>query len=230
MLEGDVLARARQTPSDGVLFGQKQLHPESMWPCHEKLQRLGRYKEMTLASIQYRCLHDSYELTAIQLCFTNGEKTPLFETKASSAAGEMLKTIRVAQTCPIKKISVKGQSGFIDGLRLTDEKGHVIVDECWNILMKDSTEWSTYEIPAGQEIVGIYCHAKALQVIPCLGFILRAKPKASKSELLNDLTKIAGTTWSELKDRAMQEDYKEQSWFANLSAVQKSKLEDLREA
>lgn len=28
----------------------------------------------------------------------------------------------------------------------------------------------------------------------------------------------------------MQADYKEQSWFANLSAVQRGKLEDLREA
>lgn len=65
MMLGFVLERPRQTPSDAVLFGQKQLHQESIWPCHERLQRLGRYKEMKIASIRYKCLHDCYELTAI---------------------------------------------------------------------------------------------------------------------------------------------------------------------
>ena len=110
---------------------------------------MGRYKEMKIASIRYKCLHDCYELTAIQLCFTNGEKTTPFETAASQAGVETWKTIQVDQTHPIKRISVKQQSGFIDGLRLTDEEGRTIVDECWNTLMQGDETWKHYEIPAG---------------------------------------------------------------------------------
>ena len=50
---------------------------------------------------------------------------------------------------PIKKISVKQISGFIDALRLTDVIGRHIVNVCWNTLMEDDVDWQTFEIPKG---------------------------------------------------------------------------------
>ena len=70
-------------------------------------------------------------------------------------------TIKVNQESLIKKISIKQSSGFIDGLRLTDEKGRHIVDECWNTLMKDE-EWKTVDVQSDSDIVGSYCQTETL--------------------------------------------------------------------
>ena len=103
---------------------------------------------MKIDAINYKCLHNSYELTAIQICFTNGEMTPLFETNYSKEQHFELKTIKVNHTRQIKQIGVKTTSGFIDGLRLTDDQGHHVVNVCWNTLIKHEV-WSIVEVPAG---------------------------------------------------------------------------------
>lgn len=57
--------------------------------------------------------------------------------------------------------------------------------------MKDDNEWKTFDVAAGQEIVGLYCHARTLQVIPCLGFLLRPKQGARATAIEAEEAKAA---------------------------------------
>ena len=45
---------------------------------------------------------------------------------------------------------------------------------------------------------------------------------------LSDQTKISDTTWGELKESALQEEYIEQNWYKELKPDEKELLEALR--
>ena len=48
--------------------------------------------------------------------------------------------------------------------------------------------------------------------------------KKDQSEKLSDKTRIGKMTWAELKEYAMKENYKQQSWFAPLKTAEKELL------
>ena len=46
--------------------------------------------------------------------------------------------------------------------------------------------------------------------------------------MLTDQTSVGGMIWETLKVTAMEDDYREQGWFQNLSESDRRLLEDLR--
>ena len=64
-------------------------------------------KNNKLKSIRFKHKNDGGALSAIQLAFTNGEESPLFETKMAYEEMLELKTIRVDPKRVISQISIK---------------------------------------------------------------------------------------------------------------------------
>ena len=103
-------------------------------------------------------------LSAIQLEFTNGFKTPFYETEGSKEAEPPIKpkNLYVDPERTIREISmmVTGSSPtslrFIRGLRLIDEKGEFIVDYKWCASNLEG-DWTTHKVPEHHRIIGLKC-------------------------------------------------------------------------
>ena len=94
-----------------------------MYPGNEHLHRLPRYKSTRLASIIYKQVEDIGSLCAIMLVFTNGFKTPLFETLNVRNMRYDIKRINLDPKRQISRISLKVNKNapeLILGLRLID--------------------------------------------------------------------------------------------------------------
>ena len=114
-------------------------------------------KKFTLNQINYKCWDNHGALIAIQLCFTNGFKIPLFEHMLFKDSTVKMNTIQVDSTKQIRKICVKTHSrNLVCGLKLIGEDESCIIDVNWATALS-SGEWSTHSIPQGEEIIGIEC-------------------------------------------------------------------------
>ena len=121
-----------------------------------QIRRYPRDRLIKLKTIRYKQYYFG-ELAGIQFEFTNGIKTPMFETERAKRKDPLieLKTLNIDTTKTIAKICMKVSDGsYINGLRLIDNKGSYVVDVSWDDITNEG-DWVEKEIPKGQEIVGI---------------------------------------------------------------------------
>ena len=117
-------------------------------------------------------------LCGIQLEFSNGVCTPLFETHDAVRKGLELIRVDVADR-PIRKVSLNVVRGeLINGLRIFDCEDRMIV----NIVGKSASvlgSWQSKSIPAGLQIIGVKCSSRqARDSIPRVGFLLWNQQKS----------------------------------------------------
>ena len=90
--------------------------------------------------------------------------------KKESAEHDDIKSIRIKGRRTISQISIFWHHNHINGIRLKDDKGNYIVNECW---YPSTGHWETKDVPPGSEIIGIACNTKSLSFsIPHLAFLL----------------------------------------------------------
>ena len=114
---------------------------------------------MKLSKILYKEYYFG-ELSGIQLEFTNGHTTPMFQTEKAKRKDPLiqLKTVNVDTSKTIAAIAMKVAEGnYLNGLQLIDTEGEFVVDVTWDGAEEDEDagEWIRNEVPIGQEIIGI---------------------------------------------------------------------------
>ena len=78
----------------------------------------------------------------------------------------------------MSKISVLWFKNHINGLRFTDDKGKLFVNESWF----NKGDWETKDVEQGGEIIGIQCNVDSLsQSMPIINFMLWC-PKMAYNE------------------------------------------------
>jgi len=71
-------------------------------------------------------------------------------------------------------------SYYLCKLRLTDDTGQNIVNLDWTNKFDGQGKWITRDIPAGKQIIGLYCTTTKYDFsIPCVGFIVWTLPTDS---------------------------------------------------
>lgn len=86
--------------------------------------------DFQLSAINYKQFSDFYSLSGIQLEFSNGAQTPLFESEA--AYWDEINTVEIDQTRRIRYISLRFNNVAYEGIRLSDEEGLYILDLTWH--------------------------------------------------------------------------------------------------
>ena len=162
------------------VFGANTGKANLEFPTHADLQKIIQVgKPVKLQSIHWR---NNDVLKGMQLKFTNGIETPIFQKDAldaREAAGRAnhgkwaLKSVNLDTKRRISKVSVRvrPEQYFMDGMRLYDENDEMVIDLKW-CDSKDSV-WETRNIPDGYEIIGLYMSKKGHEeAIQSLGFNL----------------------------------------------------------
>ena len=138
------------------------------WPKRADTDQMPLHKKVRLERIAYE---HGEGLNSIQLQFSNGLKTPFFNKAADPAeraeAAKTVTTVEIDPTKPIRKVCLQvAKVGVADstlfgdkttklfGLRLLDGDDKTIAEVNWG--GKEGYEWSTSEVPEGQEIIGVF--------------------------------------------------------------------------
>ena len=122
---------------------------------------------------------------AVQLQFTNGIESPLFQKDAiankANEDGYELKNLEIDPTKKIVKVSFKVREidNAMCALRLIDESATNVIELEW--IKTDNDAWVSCDIPDGHEIIGLYMSTAGLtEHIQSLGFMLwRPNPNAT---------------------------------------------------
>ena len=126
-------------------------------------------------------------LSGIELIFTNGVSTPMFDTEKSTS--DEIKTIDIDINRPIVRIDMKTYADEIYGLRLVEKsykpipphdelakqpaQVSYICNEMWNTKNPNLGRWWHFPIPEDQEIIGVECTRNSNdQYITRIGFLL----------------------------------------------------------
>ena len=111
-------------------------------------------------------------LSGIQLMFTNGVESPIFESDTSR--DRELTTIDIDISKSVRKLGLLvSNSNYIFGIKLLDEKNREIIWEEWNGEVPGHITWKYQKIPEGQEIIGVYGNkTKGGYSIKQLGFVM----------------------------------------------------------
>ena len=150
-------------------FGDKTLPIQYEWPTKEIMMYLPLSKKIKLNQFAYKIKDDSNNgLSGIQLRFTNGVTSRLFESphgrKDKLRKG---KHTRFDVSEEIRKVSMKVNGKYLNGLRLINRSGGNVLD----LSFYNDGKWIKRDIPEGKEIIGIYCNTSQ-DLIQRLGFIL----------------------------------------------------------
>ena len=135
--------------------------------------------DFALSAINYKHYSDSFGLSGIQLVFSNGITTPLFESKA--AEFDELKTVKINPLRTVCYISWRFNGVAYEGLRLYDESNSYVLNLTWH--KAPTGEWSKLqEIPVGQQIIGLKCNLfdESIGVIFYLEFVKGPVPNNSE--------------------------------------------------
>ena len=135
------------------VFGAKMGNKMDLeFPTKEDLVNFGFTDRTKLSSIHWR---NNDVLKGIQLKFRDGKETPIFQKdalKAREDAGRAvgkwaLKSADIDISKKIAKVSVKVRQDqyFMDGMRLFDQSGAIIVDLKW--CDSNDSEWETRDVP-----------------------------------------------------------------------------------
>lgn len=150
--------RPRVAKYDMIEFGHKGSPWDSIYPTKEQMRELPVDKRIKLRAIRYKCVSNpdvNSTLSGIELLFTNGVGTPMFDTEKST--GDGVKTVQVDPARPLTRIDVKVWADEIYGLRLVEKPGVYAVNEMWNTRNAHIGRWESFRIPEQLEIIGVQC-------------------------------------------------------------------------
>ena len=122
------------------------------WPSQQQVDNLPDEKFIKLARIRYRFSEDA--LSAIQLLFTNGIESPVFDTEVSEEKPMQFVEVEVLER--VAEVYYYVLEDRIQEIKLADENGKVFASVSGNIDISKSDK-ITQKIPAGMEIIGAYC-------------------------------------------------------------------------
>ena len=89
------------------------------YPNFDQFNELYQAGEFRLKAINYKNFLNRFDLSAIQLVFSNGVESPLYAS--DSSASDTLKTIHINSVRKIAYVSMKIDEGIkFDGLRFYD--------------------------------------------------------------------------------------------------------------
>ena len=115
--------------NENEVVGEIRIPPIEEYPTINDFETLYA-SSFVLSAINYKQFSDFYSLSGIQLAFSNGISTPLFETSATY--WDELKNVEVDTTRTIRYISLRFNSVAYEGLRLYDEQKDYILDLTWH--------------------------------------------------------------------------------------------------
>ena len=149
--------RSKEIPkfiTNKLSFGK--LHNSSqtaMWPQPKDQAKIT--KPMKLSAIRYKHRDDDYNLSAIQLCFTGGYKTPFFESEETKGSGWEQKLIKIDATKNISAIAMKmSDDGWLRGLKIVSDEQEVLCDVTWCTYREDG-KWVWKDLTDTEQIMGI---------------------------------------------------------------------------
>lgn len=165
------------------VFGDPNQPIDLEFPTEADCDTLPLDKKIKLETLVWK----NYDnLMAMQLKFTNGVESPIFQKDAvekEPATGSWAeKHADIDTSKSIRKVSIKVRktNNLMYAMRLTDDSGVHVVDVEWDT--HSAAKWVTHDIPDGQEIIGLYMSKKGKSYdIQSLGFILW-KPNPSAIE------------------------------------------------
>ena len=134
-------------------------------------------QDYSIKSINYEHFDNWGPLTGISLSFANGEETDFYDVEASGEE-KFRREYPEGSGSRIKYISMNvWGNDWINGIRLIDESGVAVIDTLWNSNDSYLGDWKgSFEIPAGQSIIGIAANTSKSSKITRLGFILWNTP------------------------------------------------------
>lgn len=158
-------------------FGLNDDMADKEFPTSNHLRNMPLDKQIRLERITYKLNSTNQTLMAIQLGFTNGVETPLFEAKGKCRSIPSI-SVDVDTSRTIRQLRMFVSENYhMCKLKMIDEKGKNIVNLDWTNKYDGRGKWLIRDIPHKKEIIGLYCTtAKYDFSIPCVGFILWTPP------------------------------------------------------
>ena len=99
-------------------------------------------------------------MCGLQLEFSNGYSTPMFETTESKKSKRSVHTIQIDPNRTIGQITMSLYHGTVPiGFQLIDDLGDHIMYEFWT--NKRGGHFVTQDIPKGYQIIGVKCNTGA---------------------------------------------------------------------
>lgn len=118
--------------SGELSFGIASNNYDCIYPEPETLSLMPLEKKILLKTIKIKQFENNKFLSAIQLEFTNGMSTPLFQSGIEEELGRQPKSLNIDPTRRIAQVSMNVHVSSIHGLRLLDDNGDYIIDIVWH--------------------------------------------------------------------------------------------------
>ena len=126
---------------------------KEMWPQPKELAKISR--PMKLNGIRYKHRDNDFNLSGIQLCFTNGYRTPMFESDETKESAQDNKLIKIDPEKNIAAIAMKvDRDDWLRGLKLISDEQEVLCDVTW-CSYRDDGRWIWKYLEDYEQIVGI---------------------------------------------------------------------------
>ena len=110
---------------------------------------------MKLNGIRYKHRDNDFNLSGIQLCFTNGYRTPMFESDETKESAQDNKLIKIDPEKNIAAIAMKvDRDDWLRGLKLISDEQEVLCDVTW-CSYRDDGRWIWKYLEDYEQIVGI---------------------------------------------------------------------------
>lgn len=133
-------------------------------------------RKMRLCQIN---LKHKKDLQGIQLCFTNGVESPLFESDA--AADLELERYPINSIMRVKKLSysMSEDRKRIEGIAMHTRGGTRTIELLSQNWSQADPQWTSMELPQAKEIIGVYGTREA-DAITSFGFVVAVPNYAAK--------------------------------------------------
>ena len=148
---------------------KEPLLPNQEFPTEDHVKDFPVYRRVKLSSVVFKLNSDKTPLMGIQLKFTNGVKSPLFQTASSVDVGRAQEAEIDFERRIVRANVFVSTSKKIYALQLVDDCGEYALDLTFDT---GSGDWHCREIPADREIIGLYCNTDDPHYIQNLGLIL----------------------------------------------------------
>ena len=109
-------------------FVPNHFYCNSVFPNKPKhLEDLSRIKGLKLKTILYKLNDNGTSLTGIQFKYSDGVKSPFFQTK-DAAMNLQTRKFKLKTDCTIRRVSLKLDGQSIGGIRLYDERNEYVMN------------------------------------------------------------------------------------------------------
>ena len=136
-----------------------------------------RNKHPRLAEIRYKPSDvtegSEFGLGGIQLVFTQGFETPMYEATSMAEKNYEVSSIKVDKKAKkIAKIGIFWFKNHVCGIRLINKFGDIVADKTWYSAGGEDAKFEMKDVPEGAEIIGIKCNNTLSFSIPTISFII----------------------------------------------------------